>query len=416
MKIGQWPPFWSWLVLGEVGYEMCLFDRLVDFQILSPVDVGTEISFHVPWLSGLEEDYCKQVIMNGSFAGNGHFTKKSQEKIQADFDIPHVLLTTSCTAALELSALAIGIMPGDEVIVPSYTFVSTASAFMRNGAKIIFADIDPETLMIDLNDVRRKISAQTKAIVPVHYGGWACEIEDLETICNDNNISLIEDAAQGFGSEISRGNLGSIGKLGCISFHETKNIHCGLGGALYINEPQMFDRIENIWERGTNRAKMFKGLVDKYSWVEMGSSFYPSEIQAAFLLAQLESIDENMKIRSELAKRYFEKLADVEERGHVKILKNRSQKKWNNHAIVGILNSAEVADRVRIGLKDRGVSAYIGYVPLHSSPMGKRLGWHSDDLPVTNSVAPRVLRFPLHHEMKLDDIDMICDQIDKLTG
>jgi dTDP-4-amino-4,6-dideoxygalactose transaminase len=302
---------------------------------------------------------------------------------------------------------------GDEVIVPSYTFAATASAYHRNGARVVFADINPETLMVDPRDIEERITPRTKAIVPVHYAGFSAQMEEIASICEENNLILIEDAAQGLCSTgMGSRWLGSIGSLGCISFHETKIIHSGLGGALFVNEDGLFDRIEEIWERGTNRTKMFKGLVDKYSWVEPGSSFYPSELQAAFLLAQLESIDDNLSWRKELTGSYLEKLAPLQSNGLIKMQTNDDSEKWNSHAMVIILDSSETCDGLRVFLKERGVNAYIGYVPLHSSKMGLSLGWQPQDLPITEEYAHRVLRLPLHHEMSVDDISRVCSEIE----
>jgi len=367
----------------------------------------------VPWLGGNELQYLEQVVNSDHFAGNGNFTKRCQKLLEDRFGISNVLLTTSCTAALELSAMAYDIGFGDEVIVPSYTFAATASAYHRNGARVVFADIDPETLMVDPKDIEKRITSKTKAIVPVHYAGFAAQIGEIATICEENDLILIEDAAQGLCSTgMGSRWLGSIGALGCISFHETKNIHSGLGGALFVNEESDFDRIEDIWERGTNRAKMFKGLVDKYSWVESGSSFYPSELQAAFLLAQLESIDENLILRKKLTDAYLEKLVPLQSSGFIKLQIRDDSEKWNSHAMVIILDSAETSDRLRVFLKERGVSAYIGYVPLHSSRMGRRLGWQPEDLPITEEYAGRVLRLPLHHELNEEDVFRICSEIE----
>tara|TARA_B100002052_G_C15884451_1_gene600902 strand:+ start:2719 stop:4698 length:1980 start_codon:yes stop_codon:yes gene_type:complete len=372
-----------------------------------------EILFNVPWMGGNESEYLNQVLRSNHFAGNGDFSKRCQKLLEEKFGVKHVLLTTSCTAALELSAMAFDIGFGDEVIVPSYTFAATASAFHRNGARVIFAEINPDTLMIDPNDVKEKITQRTKAIVPVHYGGFSADMNQILEICQEEDIFLIEDAAQGLGSTgMGSRWLGTIGSLGCISFHETKNIHSGLGGALLVNEEGIFDRIEDIWERGTNRTKMFKGLVDKYSWVEAGSSFYPTELQSAFLLSQLESIDENLRVRGFLADAYFERLQDLQSRGLLSLQKFDDSEKWNSHAIVTIQNSIQLSDKLRVFLKSKGINAYIGYVPLHSSRMGQRLGWSAEDLPITEEFAYRVLRLPLHHMMDVQDVGIICDEVE----
>ncbi len=370
------------------------------------------IKFHVPFLSRNEGAYIDEVFENGEFAGNGPFTKRCQSWLEDRFEVPHVLLTTSCTAALELSSMIHDIGTGDEVILPSYTFASTASAFLRNGATLVFAEIDPDTLMLDPEDVESRVTNRTKAVVPIHYAGRPADLHSIGRICEERDLILIEDAAQGLGSTCGGAWQGTVGSMGCISFHETKNIHCGLGGALFLNEPNLFDRAEDIWERGTNRSKMFKGLVDKYSWIEPGSSFYPAEIQAAFLLAQLEAMEENLSLRAPLTEAYLERLSVTADDGLLAIQTAADGERWNHHAVAIILPYVEDADLVRVTLREEDIHAYIGYVPLHSSPMGLSLGWSPEDLPVTEDVAQRVLRLPLHHEMTVQDVETVCSLID----
>lgn len=375
--------------------------------------VMDKIPFHVPFRSGDEMDYLKKVLDNGIFAGNGPFTKEAQSIISNKTQSSATLLTHSCTGALELSAMLLDIGPKDEVIVPSYTFVSTASAFLRNGAKVIFADINEHNLMMDKMDVLEKITPNTKAIVPVNYAGLSSDLSNFTDICEDNDIYLIEDNAQGFGSESFGKSLGTHGILGTLSFHETKNIHCGLGGALMINEQDLFDRAENIWERGTNRTKMLKGLVDKYTWVDNGSSFYPTELQASFLVSQLKSMDENIHYRKKLCNIYDSRLSEFEDLGFLYRQKRENTEIWNFHAMIVIFNSPNLADKVREGLLHYNIHAYIGYVPLHSSPMGNSLGWKSGDLPITDKIAPCILRLPLHNDMSKQDVNRVCDVIEK---
>ncbi len=365
------------------------------------------ILFNTPYLSGKEQKYVKEVFESKHYAGNGKFTKKCQALLE-EITGSKVLLTTSCTAALELTSLALDIEDGDEIIVPSYTFVSTASAYERCGAKIVFAEIEPSTLMLDIRDVKKKLTERTRAVVTVHYGGLPSDLSGLIGLCKEHDIDLIEDAAQGFGTVSMGGHLGTFGRFGTISFHETKNIHCGLGGAIYINNPEEFDRIENIWERGTNRTKLFRGLVDKYTWLESGSSFYPSELQSAFLLAQLESLNSNLKIRQKLTEQYFLHLADLETEGKLTIQKGMPTDQWNHHAVVCIFPSENICEKVRVYLKNKQINAYIGYVPLHSSPKGAEMGWKKEDLPVTEEISQRILRLPLHCEMDSGDIERVC--------
>lgn len=364
--------------------------------------------FNVPYLTHTEAAYLLEVIETRSFAGNGTFTKRVQRLLESRFDAAHVLLTHSCTGALELAALLLGTGPGDEVIVPSYTFVSSASAFLRTGATVVFCEVDPATMNIDVDDVERRLTERTKVIVPVHYAGVAADMDRLAAIVSGTDISLVEDAAQGVGAFLGDRALGTIGRLGAVSFHETKNIHSGLGGALYVNDPDLFDRAENIWERGTDRSKMIRGVVDKYSWVELGSSFYPSELQAAFLLAQLESIDENSAERELLHARYrtlLEPLAGPETFLLPPVPADRTT---NHHAFFMTLPSVDALEAMQLALRAEDIHAHTHYVPLHSSPMGLSLGNRAEDLPITEDLAPRVLRLPLHNEMTIDDVERTC--------
>ena len=374
------------------------------------------LRFNVPYVTGKELDYIHEVFENKVFAGNGPFTKRVHRFLEERYGVPHALLTHSCTGAMEIAAIVLDLGPGDEVIVPSYTFCSTASAFLRTGATIVFCEIDPATMNLDAADVARRITPKTKAIVPVHYGGIAADMDALMALAQEHGLRVVEDAAQGIEATLGGRWLGAIASMGALSFHETKNIQCGLGGALFVNDPSFFDRAENIWERGTNRTKMFKGLVDKYSWVEMGSSFYPSEVQAAFILAQLESIDDNLAERRTIYDAYINGLTPLAEKGMLALPVVGSGRVVNCHACFVIFNSVDDCDGVREHLKARDIWAYIGYVPLHSSPMGQRLGYKAEDLPITEAYAPRVLRLPLHTEMTADDASLVCTEIASYLG
>jgi dTDP-4-amino-4,6-dideoxygalactose transaminase len=369
------------------------------------------IEFNKPYLSGNEKKYINQVFDNANFAGNGPFTKQVQTLLENYFSIPHVLLTHSCTAALEISALLLNIKPGDEVLLPSYTFISTASAFLRSGAELVFCEIDPDTMNISVDDIERKITNRSRAIVPVHYGGIGSDMLSIKKLADQHGLIVIEDAAQGLGAKINNEYLGSIGSLGTISFHETKNIHCGLGGALFINDPAWFERAEDIWERGTNRAKMFKGLIDKYSWVENGSSFYPSELQAGFLLAQLESIKSNGIEREAIYNHYSRGLKPLEQAGLFKLPRVHKTTEINFHSFYLICNSIKDCDELRGFLFDNSIQAYIGYVPLHSSKMGLTLGYQAHDLPITEEYAQRVLRLPFHNDLSEENLRRIIESI-----
>ena len=367
-----------------------------------------EVRFNSPFISGNERKYIDEVFDSGHFSGNGPFTKRVQSWLEDYLKAPRVLLTHSCTAGLEMSAMLNGFGPGDEIIVPSFTFVTTASSIMRTGAKVVFCEIEPETMLIDMHDVENKITSRTKAIVPVHYAGFSPNMEIISQFCEANHITFIEDSAQGLGSTWKGRNLGTFAPLSAISFHETKNIHSGLGGCLVINDEELIDDAEIIWERGTNRSAFFKGLVDKYSWQAVGSSFYPSEIQSAFLLAQLESMESNLTRREKFWNEYDKCFSPLEQNGMLRIIRPPADCNHNAHMFAIALNSPEEADQIRIHLNENGIQAVIHYVPLHSSPMGIKMGYSPDDLPNTNLAAQCLLRLPLHLDMHISDVQRIA--------
>tara|TARA_B100001996_G_scaffold374238_1_gene352602 strand:+ start:459 stop:1577 length:1119 start_codon:yes stop_codon:yes gene_type:complete len=367
-----------------------------------------EVRFNSPFISGNERKYIDEVFESGHFSGNGPFTQRVQNWLEDFLDAPRVLLTHSCTAGLEMSAMLNGFGPGDEIIVPSFTFVTTASSMMRTGAKVVFCEVEPETMLIDINDVESKITDRTKAIVPVHYAGFSPDMEIISQVCKRHNITLIEDSAQGLGSSWNGRKLGTFAPLASISFHETKNIHSGLGGCLVVNDEGLIDEAEIIWERGTNRSAFFKGLVDKYSWQAVGSSFYPSELQSAFLLAQLESMESNLSQRMELWNEYERCFNSLEKSGVLRIIRPPSGCNHNAHMFAISLNSPEEADKTRIRLNENGIQAVIHYVPLHTSPMGIKMGYSPEDLPKTNFAAQCLLRLPLHLDMSINDIQRIA--------
>ena len=365
------------------------------------------VKFNVPYLSGNERDYINEVFDSGEFSGNGVFTKKAQSMLEKQLSAQRVLLTHSCTGALEMAAMLAGFGPGDEVLVPSFTFVTSASSIMRTGATVVFCEVNPDTMLIDLDDLKSKITPKTKGIVAVDYAGYGNDYEEINQICEQYNLTCIEDAAQGLGSTWKSKPLGTHTRFGTISFHQTKNIHSGLGGCLVINSQEDIDKAEMVWERGTDRSAFFKGFVDKYSWQEVGSSFYPSELQAAFLCAQLESINENLSARKELWKYYDELLSRMEKDGPFKLLRPPNDSEHNAHMMALQFSNSQKADDARLHLTQNGVQAVIHYVPLHSSPVGEKLGYSEGDLPVTTQAAACLIRLPLHLSMEKSDVDYV---------
>ena len=371
-----------------------------------------KILFNEPYITGKEIEYITDVFSQNKFYGTGKYTDLCTEFIKERLKVDNVLLTDSCTSALEISALLLRNNDEEqEIILPSYTFTSTASAFARAGFKLIFAEVDPDTLMLDISDVKNKISDKTCAIVVVHYGGHCAEIYRYRKLCDEFGIKLIEDAAQAFDCYINDQAIGSIGDFGCFSFHETKNIHAGLSGALLVNDASYIDRATYIWERGTNRQDVLKGVVDKYSWVEVGGSFYPTELQSAFLYAQLEGVSNNIEERKEIYDEYNRGLTPLKNDGCISFPEFAKGFLSNYHAFYVIFESEEVCDRVRERLVASNINAYIGYVPLHSSPVGIKMGNLPDDLPITENIAKRVLRLPFHNNLSDSNVKYICEKI-----
>lgn len=371
------------------------------------------VPFHVPFVTGREEDRLKKAIRQNTFGARGPFTEFCTKLIAEVVGTTRVLLTHSCTGALELMALAIGAGQGDEVIVPSYTFSSTAAAFARTGATVRFADIDPRTLCLDSRSVERATTDATIAVVNVGYAGLPGDFEEIGELCSEHGLRFLEDAAQCFGVQVPGGAVGALGDMGAFSFHSTKNIHCGFGGALVVgSEAFDMERIEFIWERGTDRSKVIRGVTDKYTWVEIGSSFSLGELPAAFLSAQLEDLSTVTATRAEIFETYSRELAGLESDGQIRLLRPDSDTHWNYHAAITVFNSQKEADAARLDLSQHGISAYIGYVPLHTSPVGLRLNHGRPvSLPVTERLAPRVLRLPIHTSMSPDDAVRVVDII-----
>jgi dTDP-4-amino-4,6-dideoxygalactose transaminase len=353
------------------------------------------IPFNKPHLVGDELKYIQEAALNFHLSGDGRFTKKCHQWLEEKTGTKKALLTHSCTGALEMAAILANIEPGDEVIMPSYTFVSTANAFVLRGAIPVFVDIRPDTLNIDESLIEAAISSKTKVIVPVHYAGVACEMDTIMSIAKKHNLLVIEDAAQGMMSKYKGRTLGTIGHMGTYSFHETKNLISGEGGALLVNEEEFIERAEIIREKGTNRSKFFRGEVDKYTWVDLGSSYLPSEIIAGFLWAQLQNAESITDARLKTWRSYHEAFAELEQNGLLKRPIIPSECLANAHMYYILLPSLAMRSELIEFLKEAGIHSAFHYVPLHSSPAGKKFSRTAGDMKNTELIAERLLRLPL---------------------
>jgi len=370
-----------------------------------------KIPFNKPYLTGNETVYIEQAVRTGHISGNGNFTKKCHAFLENKFGFKKCLLTTSCTDALEMSALLIDVQQGDEVIVPAYTFVSTALAFVRQGARIIFCDSKNNHPGIDEDKIEELITNKTKAIVVVHYAGVACDMDKIMDIAERNNLYVVEDAAQAIDSTYKGRPLGGIGHLGCFSFHETKNIQSGEGGMLTINRDEFIARAEIIWEKGTNRTQFFRGEIDKYGWVDIGSSFLPSEITAAFLYAQMENLDEIQNKRIELWNTYYSALRPLADIGCFKIPAIPEYAINNAHMFFIICKNLDNRTHLIQHLKNSNISAVFHYLSLHKSPYYKDK--HKPvELKCSDQYTSCLLRLPLYFELGLTDIKRVIDQIE----
>lgn len=374
------------------------------------------IPFNKPYMTGKELEYIAEAHANAHLAGDGIFTKKCHVWLEENIKCHKALITHSCTAALEMAAILADIQPGDEVIMPSYTFVSTANAFVLRGGVPVFVDIRPDTLNIDESKIEAAISSRTKAIVPVHYAGVGCEMEIIMDIAQRHNLLVIEDAAQGI-MTVSKGRtLGSIGHMAALSFHETKNIISGEGGALLINDERFFERAEIIREKGTDRSRFFRGEVDKYTWQEFGSSFLPGELIAAFLAAQLEEARDITARRIALWESYNNKLVDFEKSKMLRRPVIPAECQHNAHMYYVLLSSGIDRQFLLNELKGKGISAVFHYVPLHSSPAGQRYGRAHGSLDVTNTLSERLVRLPLWVGLTEEQQDRVVGEFGKIIG
>jgi dTDP-4-amino-4,6-dideoxygalactose transaminase len=373
--------------------------------------VTYRIPFNKSFVTGRELGYVDDVLRNHSTSGDGLYSKKCQELMQQAFSANKVLLTTSCTSAMEMSVLLCDLKAGDEVILPSFTFVSTANALAINGVTPRFVDIRQDTKNLNEALVEEAINENTKAIMPVHYAGVSCDMNTIREIAGKHGLRVIEDAAQGVNSSYNGDYLGTLGDLGCFSFHETKNYSSGEGGALLINDDALVERAEILREKGTDRSRFFRGQVDKYSWVDIGSSYLPSDVLAALLLAQLESLDEINEQRQRVFERYKERLQCLADEGHIELPFIPEDCQANNHMFYILVENQGVRTALTEHLKGEGILAVFHYVPLHDSTMGKKLGLDKNELPVTASVSERLLRLPMYCDLSDSDVDLVCDSI-----
>lgn len=372
-----------------------------------------KIPFNIPTVIGNELRLISDTISNRKISGDGVYTKKCCQLMEKRYDVKKILLTTSCSSALDMSAILTEINAGDEVILPSYTFTSTANSFRTRGANLKFIDIREDTLNIDENKIEKAINNKTKAIVLVHYAGVSCEMKKILEIAKKYNIFIIEDAAQTIESKYNGKYLGTIGDIGCFSFHETKNLTCGEGGAILINNPEFIERAEILWEKGTNRTKFYKGEVDKYTWVDIGSSFLPSEILSAFLYSQLKNVEMITSKRRKCWNYYFDNLGKLEADGFLKIPAIPNNCDHNGHIFYIILGDQEIRDNLIDFLKSEGILTVFHYIPLHLSQMGKKMGYNSGDLPITERLASSLLRLPLYYEITEAQQEKVIYSINK---
>jgi dTDP-4-amino-4,6-dideoxygalactose transaminase len=373
-----------------------------DTRKIAGMDKPAMIPFNRASIAGGELAYVAEAARSGHMAGDGSFTKRCSQHLEKLIGAPKVLLTTSCTHALEMSAMLLDIGPDDEVIIPSFTFVSAANAFVLRGAKIVFADMRPDTLNIDERHVESLISPRTKAIVVMHYAGVGCAMEKLMPLAKSVNAAVIEDNAHGLYGKYNGKNLGTFGAIATQSFHETKNITCGEGGALVLNDAALFERAEIIREKGTNRARFFRGQVDKYTWVDMGSSYLPSEMLSAFLLAQLEAGDQIQRKRMHIWNRYASELKTWADTNGIALPTVPKGAEHPAHIFYLLLPSLQHRQDFIAHMRERGVQSVFHYQALHLSPMGERLGGKPGDCPVTEDLVDRLVRLPLYAELGPD--------------
>lgn len=375
------------------------------------MDTPNRIPFNQPTIVGKELYYISQAIINGHASGDGFFTKRCSELLEQELGAPKVLLTTSCTHALEMCALLLGIQPGDEVICPSFTFVSTINAFVLRGARPVFVDIRPDTLNLNETLLEKFITPKTRAILVVHYAGVGCEMDAILDIARRYHLPVVEDNAHGLFGKYKNRFLGTMGCLATLSFHETKNLSCGEGGALIINDPKYIERAEIIREKGTNRSRFFRGQVDKYTWVDIGSSYLPSDILAAFLYAQLEARQHIQQNRKRIWERYFDKLHHWAAQNGVQMPFVPSYCEQSYHMFYLLLPGLEQRQGLIQHLANQNILSVFHYLPLHISEMGQRFGGREGDCPETEKISDQLIRLPFYNNLSLEDQDRVIAAI-----
>jgi dTDP-4-amino-4,6-dideoxygalactose transaminase len=370
-----------------------------------------KVDFNKPVTVGNEFEYMHQALDSVKISGDGIFTKKCHTFLESKLGVAKALLTTSCTHALEMSAILLGIQPGDEVIIPDFTFVSTVNAFVLRGAKPIFVDIHPDTLNLDETKLEAAITPRTKAIVPVHYAGVGCEMDSILEIAKRYNIAVVEDNAHGLFGKYKGKFLGTFGAMATQSFHETKNFSCGEGGALLINDLALAERAEIIREKGTNRSRFFRGQVDKYTWVDIGSSYLPSDLLAAFLYAQFEQREKIQSHRKNVWDMYQAALKDWAGQHGVQLPTIPADREQAYHMYYMLLPNLDLRQKFIMYLRERGIYSVFHYLPLHLSDMGRGFGYREGDCPVTERVSDQLVRLPFHNELTSDDQEQVIDAI-----
>lgn len=376
----------------------------------------TKIPFNIPYLTGKEEEYMREALETRAYCGNNAFSKRCIKLMKEKYGFGEVFLNTSCSSAMEMGTMLAEIGPGDEVILPSYTFSSTANAVVRQGARPVFCEIEPQTMNVDVAKLERYITEKTKMIIPIDYAGIPCEIDPIMDIARKHNLTVMTDAAQSFHSFYKGKPAAAIPDLAAFSFHETKNLTCGEGGALVVNRLEWFERAHFLQEKGTDRKLVLDGVKNKYQWVDVGSSFLLSDILAAMLLAQLEKVEEIVRKRAKLTLAYRELFTPFEEKGCLKTHHPPQHVEINNHAFIVTFDTKENRQRFLALLREKNIHAYIGYVPLHSSIMGLKYGYKPEDLPLTEDIGSRIVRLPFYTELPGNGMEYCIEEMGKVLS